>query len=62
MLNRWGTVTHIYGKFLCSLGQRPLHAIPLQDHLLVGVDRGFRIVRVVPRLVAARLVGGFRCQ
>lgn len=62
MLNRRGTVTDIYGKFLSSLGQRPLHAVPLQDHLLIGVDRSFSVVRVVPRLVAACLVGGFRRQ
>ena len=65
MLNRRCTVTYIHAKFLSRLGQWPFHWVPLQDHLLVGVDRilsSLCIIRVVPRLVPARLIGRLRFQ
>lgn len=54
----WRAVTDLNIEFFCSFdGQRLLQHVVLHDHLLVGIDRGVCVIRVVPRLVSARLIG-----
>lgn len=51
-------VADLHVELVGRLGQRRLlQHLVLHDHLLVGVDRGVRVVRVIPRLVSARLIG-----
>ena len=51
-------VADLHVELVRRLGQRRLlQHLVLHDHLLVSVDRSVRVVRVVPRLVSARLIG-----
>lgn len=56
-------VADLHVEFVGRFGQRRLlQHVVLHDHLLVSVDRGVCVVRVVPRLVSARLIGRLRGQ
>lgn len=56
--DRRRAVADLRVEFVGRLEQRGLlQQVVLQDGLLVGVDGRVRVIRVVPRLVAARLIG-----
>lgn len=42
--------------------RRLLQHLVLHDDLFVGVDGGFCVIRVIARLVSARLIGRLRAQ
>lgn len=56
--DRWRAVADLGVIFVRRLVQRRFfpHVVP-QDHLLVGIDGGICVVRVVAGLVSARLIG-----
>lgn len=56
--DRWYAVADLHVEFVRCLEQRRLlQHVVLHDHLLVSIDWGVCVVRVVPWLVSARLIG-----
>jgi len=56
--DRRSAVSDLRFELFRRLGQwRLLQHSVLHDHLLVGIDRGVCVIRVVPRLVSACLIG-----
>ena len=62
--HRRRAVAHVDVELVCfgRRRRRLLQHAVLHDHLLVGVDGRIGVVRVVARLVAARLIGRLRRQ